>query len=336
MIKIEKNFSSALKNWRFIDLFSGIGAFNLALESFGAKRVFSCDIDRNANKIYYDNFRDIPSGDIKKIQAKDIPDHDILCAGFPCQSFSISGKMKGFEDPRGVLFFDIARIADEKKTKILILENVKHLARLNNGKVLKDIIQILENIGYQVFFKILNSAFFGLPQKRERIFFVCVRNDYKKISKFDFPDRAAKFRILKDILENRKDLDNYIIQRKDIFLFKDKIEQLTLFKKKYLKPIKVGIINKGGQGERIYHPSGTAITLSSQGGGAASKTGAYYVDGLVRKLTPRECARLMGFPDDFKLDVSDNIAYKLIGNSAPVDVIQYIAIEIIKQIIDNN
>lgn len=334
MINIGSQFASSLRGFKFIDLFCGIGAFNIALESFGAQRVFSCDIDKSAIKTYFENFGETPAGDIKKISAKDIPDHDILCAGFPCQSFSISGKMQAFDDPRGALFFDIVRIAAEKKPKLLLLENVKHLARMQKGKVLKDIVEILEGINYTVFYEILNAANFGLPQQRERIFFVGVNNDFKLVKKFNFPQQGGQPRVLLDILEKDIDTSKYEIQRSDIKVMSEKLRQIDLYDRKLIKPEKIGLINKGGQGERIYHPRGVAITLSSQGGGAASKTGAYLIDGKIRKLTPRECARLMGFPDDFKIPVSDNEAYKLFGNSAPIDVIQYIVIEIIKQILE--
>jgi len=307
----------------FIDLFAGIGGFRIALESLGLDCVFSSEWDKYAQKTYYENFGENPAGDITKIDEKDIPSHDILCAGFPCQAFSISGKQKGFEDTRGTLFFDIARIAKYHRPKILFLENVKNFERHNDGNTLKTVLRILDDLDYFTFYKVLNASLYGVPTSRERIYFVCFRKDLG-VPNFSFPDPTLDKIYLKDILERNIDFSEYEIRRKDIKLTK-KGEQ-----RPSLRPLQIGTMNNGGQGERIYSIQGHAITLSAYGGGAAAKTGAYLIDGKVRKLTPRECARLMGFPDDFKIPASRSQAYKQFGNSVAVPVLMKITKQILK------
>lgn len=319
MITIEKKL---LKNYKFIDLFAGLGGFRLALESLGAKCVYSNEWDPHAQKVYADNFGHIPEGDITKVDEKTIPNHDILCAGFPCQAFSISGKQRGFEDSRGTLFFDVARIVKEKKPKIVFMENVKNFATHDGGKTLSVVKSTMEELGYTFYQKVLNSVTYGMPQKRERIYMVCFRNDLD-INTFKFPKPFKLTRYVNDfLLKDETIVEDLYIDRPDTY-YND-----TEDNKYSDKPIRLGIVNKGGQGERIYSTKGIAITLSAHGGGAFAKTGGYLVNGRPRKLHPRECARLMGFPDSYKISSSFNQAYKQFGNSVVIDVLQYIAIEI--------
>lgn len=319
MITIEKKL---LKNYKFIDLFAGLGGFRLALESLGAKCVYSNEWDPHAQKVYADNFGHIPEGDITKVDEKTIPNHDILCAGFPCQAFSISGKQRGFEDSRGTLFFDVARIVKEKKPKIVFMENVKNFATHDGGKTLSVVKSTMEELGYTFYQKVLNSVTYGMPQKRERIYMVCFRNDLD-INTFKFPKPFKLTRYVNDfLLKDETIVESLYIDRLDTY-YND-----TEDNKYSDKPIRLGIVNKGGQGERIYSTKGIAITLSAHGGGAFAKTGGYLVNGRPRKLHPRECARLMGFPDSYKISSSFNQAYKQFGNSVVIDVLQYIAIEI--------
>jgi len=318
---------------KFIDLFAGIGGFRIALESFGGKCVFTSEWDKQCQTTYRTNFHDVPLGDITKIKEEEIPAHDIICGGFPCQSFSIAGKQKGFEDARGTLFFDVARIAQYHKPKALFLENVKNLANHDKGKTLTTIVNVLDNIGYNVFYKVLNASNFGQPTARERIYIVAFRKDLN-ITKFNFPVENGKVSTLKDLLEEDVP-EKYFINRTDIKII-DKAIDFDLLGHYPQKPIRVGTINKGGQGERIYSIYGHAITLSAYGGGIASKTGGYYINGRVRKLTPRECARVMGFPDTFKIPVSDSQAYKQFGNSVVIPVLQEIYVEIAKLIKKND
>ena len=321
----------SLNNLSFIDLFAGIGGFHYALSSFGAKCVYASEWDESAKQTYFNNFNLVPDGDITKVNEKDIPTHDILCGGFPCQAFSISGKQKGFEDTRGTLFFDIARITEYHRPKVLFLENVKNLLQHDKGKTFKVICNTLQNLGYDVFFQILNTGDFGLPQHRERLYIVAFRKDLKNKKSFCFPTPKIAS-CLEKVLENHPN-NAKIIERDDIVINKNFQYNQTLFTdfKNYPnKPIQIGFVNKGGQGERIYHPIGHAITLSAYGGGVGAKTGLYLIDGKVRKLTPRECARLQGFPDDFKINENQNQAYKQFGNSVSINVLQYIVQEIEK------
>lgn len=306
----------------FIDLFAGIGGFRIALESLGLKCVFTSEWDKHAQQTYFENFKEIPKGDITKIDERKIPKHDILCGGFPCQAFSISGKQKGFEDIRGTLFFDIVRIAKFHKPKILFLENVKNLVKHNKGQTLKIILQTLNKLNYNVYYKVLSASNFGLPTARERIIFVGIRKDIDN-GKFTFPESKNKNIFLKDFIENITD-KKYEIRRDDIKINK-KEPSIPM-----PRPIQIGAINHGGQGERIYSIKGHAITLSAYGGGAAAKTGAYLINGKIRKLTPRECARIMGFPENFKIPVSDSQAYKQFGNSVAIPVIKNVGEEILK------
>ena len=320
-----------LKDFTFIDLFAGIGGFHYALKSFGAKAVFASEIDKKAAKVYQTNHGLQPHGDITKITEKDIPKHDILCGGFPCQAFSISGKQRGFEDTRGTLFFDIARIAHFHQPKILLLENVKNFIRHNKGKTLKTVLSILEELNYNVSYKVLNTSHFGLPQNRERVYIIGFHRDFYN-GNFEFPNVKITS-CLQDILEENP-IDGKIIERDDMSIYKQFQPQKNIFGEIDLpnRPIQIGKVNKGGQGERIYHALGHAITLSAHGGGAGAKTGLYQINGKIRKLSPRECARLQGFPESFILPKSTTEAHRQFGNSVSVNVLQYIIEEIINTI----
>ncbi len=324
-----------LKDYKFIDLFAGIGGFHYALKSFGATCVFASEIDKKASETYYINHDLMPKGDITKINEKDIPKHDILCAGFPCQAFSISGKQKGFEDTRGTLFFDIVRIVNYHKPKILFLENVKNFARHDNGKTLKIVLNTLNKMNYNVHFKVLNTSKFGLPQNRERIYIIAFNNDFYNNTNFKFPELNI-ISSLNDILENNP-IDGKTIEREDIEFYKNHQSEKNIFGELILpnKPIQIGKVNKGRQGERIYHPDGHAITLSAYGGGIGSKTGLYKINGKIRKLSPRECARIQGYPENFIFPKSISEAHKQFGNSVSINVLQHITKAIINTIEKN-
>lgn len=323
MIKINQ---SLLKGQTFIDLFAGIGGFRLALESMGGKCVYSSEWNEFASEVYYNNFGDYPSGDITKIDAQTIPNHDILCAGFPCQAFSISGNQLGFNDSRGTLFFDVARIVEAKKPKVIFMENVKNFATHDNGNTLKVVKKIIEDLGYTFFYKVLNATDYGVPQKRERIYMVCFRNDLN-VNFFNFPNKINLINHLEDLLLKDEEISN------DLYVERDDIYMNEIIDNKYSdKAIRLGIVNKGGQGERIYSTKGVAITLSANGGGVFSKTGGYLVNDKYRKLAPRECARVMGYPDTYKMCENIPQSYKQFGNSVVVDVLQYIAIEFARYI----
>lgn len=323
MIDIENKY---LENYTFIDLFAGLGGFRLALESLGAKCVYSNEWDKFAQEVYKNNFGEIPEGDITKVDENTIPDHDILCAGFPCQAFSISGKQRGFEDSRGTLFFDVARIVKCKRPKIVFMENVKNFAAHDGGKTLQVVKATMEELGYSFNYKVLNATDYGIPQKRERIYMVCFRNDLA-IKNFLFPKPFKLERHVEDfLLEDEKQVSSLYIDRPDTYMSSSDDSKYSN------KSIRLGIVNKGGQGERIYSTKGIAITLSANGGGIFAKTGGYLVNGKPRKLHQRECARLMGFPDTYIMAKNKNQAYKQFGNSVVIDVLQYIAIQIGKKL----
>lgn len=314
--------NKTLAGMKFIDLFAGLGGFRLALESLGAECVYSNEWDKYAQQVYNDNFGEIPEGDITQVDETSIPDHDILCAGFPCQAFSISGKQRGFEDSRGTLFFDVARIVKCKKPKIVFMENVKNFAVHDNGRTLQVVRDTMIELGYSFYPKVLNAVDYGVPQKRERIYMVCFRNDLR-IKDFAFPFPFELKKHVEDYLLPEDQIPSkYYVNRPDTYM-EDKED--NIYSK---KTIRLGIVNKGGQGERIYSTKGIAITLSAYGGGVFAKTGGYLVNGRYRRLVPRECARIMGYPDSYKIIANDNQAYKQFGNSVVIDVLQYIALKI--------
>lgn len=323
MISIEKKI---LSGYTFIDLFAGLGGFRIALESLGAKCVYSNEWDVPVKKVYEENFGDVPEGDITQVDEKSIPDHDILCAGFPCQAFSISGKQRGFEDSRGTLFFDVARIVKEKKPKVVFMENVKNFAKHDNGKTLEVVKGTMEELGYIFYYKVLNAVDYNVPQKRERIYMVCFRNDLGIVD-FKYPKPLELKRHVEDfLLDDEKEVENLYVSRPDTCFNGNKDDHYSN------KPIRLGVVSKGRQGERIYSTKGIAITLSAYGGGAFAKTGGYLINGKTRKLHPRECARIMGYPDSYKICASSNQAYKQFGNSVVIDVLQFIAVEIGKSL----
>lgn len=314
-----------LTNLKFIDLFAGLGGFRLALESLGATCVYSSEWDKYAQEVYELNFGEKPDGDITQVQESDIPDHDILCAGFPCQAFSISGKRKGFADSRGTLFFDVARIVKEKQPKVVFLENVKNFASHDGGNTLEVVRNTMLELGYTFFAQVLNSLDYGIPQKRERIYMICFRKDLG-IEEFTFPQGFPLTTFIEDLLLPDEEVAHLVIQRNDLVLTQTEVTT------NQIKTIRLGIVGKGGQGERIYSPKGIAITLSAYGGGVFSKTGGYLVNGKTRKLHPRECARVMGYPDSYIIHPLPSQAYKQFGNSVVIDVLQYIAINIGKSL----
>ncbi len=304
---------------KFIDLFSGIGGFRLALEKCGNECVFSSEIDEKTKKTYFSNFGENPNGDITKISEHDIPSHDIICAGFPCQPFSSSGKRLGFEDARGTLLYDILRIAKHHRPKVLLLENVRNFISHHEGKTLSTTLRLIKNCGYDCYYKLLNSSLFGVPQKRERVYFVCFHKDLQ-IKGFNFPDPSYEDCILEDVLVTKEDYDlsALYVERDDLMINYNSRSQ------KFLQPLRVGQFGKGRQGERIYSTNGHAVTISAFGGGIGSNTGLYYVGERIRRLHPIECLRLMTFPDDYKLPNNFKSCYQQIGNAVVVHLIRII------------
>lgn len=297
--------------YKFIDLFAGIGGFRVALQKQGLKCVFSSEIDKEAKRAYERNFNDEVRGDICEIQEKEIPKHDILCAGFPCQSFSISGKHGGLRDNRGRLFYEVVRIAEYHKPCVLLLENVRNIITIDGGQVIKTIENKLDEIGYKVHYSVMDASDYGIPQRRQRVYFACLRKDMRL--DFHTPKPTKKSIYLRNILDKSVD-ERLIIERDDIVIQNKEEPECQR------APIRVGYLNKGGQGERIYHPNGHAITLSANGGGVGARTGLYLVNGDVRRLSISECKRLMGF--DKRHIVSSGIqGYQQLGNAVIPDMV---------------
>ena len=348
-----------MKKLKFFDLFAGIGGFRLALEREGFTCVGFCEKDKWARKLYkayYNTEGEADYEDATRIVPEQLPDFDVLCAGFPCQAFSIAGKRRGFEDTRGTLFFEIARIAGVKRPTYLLLENVKGLLSHDRGKTFEIILKTLDELGYDAEWQVLNSKDFGVPQNRERVFIVGHLRGRSRPKVFPITESDKVYyrpeKAKKEIRENSEEIAGCLLTR-----------QYASWEGNYVvdKPIRIGQINNGGQGERIYSTNGTAVTLEANGGGRGAKTGLYLVydpynnkvknDNLVgtlrtnysngnswiirggfavRRLTPLECFRLQGFPDDIyykakEIGISDTQLYRLTGNAVTVQVVQSIA-----------
>ena len=292
----------------FIDLFCGIGGFRVALEKKGLRCVFSSEIDIHASEAYEKNFGEKPFGDITKIPENSIPNHDILCAGFPCQAFSAAGNCDAFDDNRGRLFYEIIRIAKAKKPLVMILENVKNILTIQKGHVFNTVKKEIENIGYNFYYSLLNCSDFGIPQGRKRVYMVCLRKESQLT--YSQPKPSYEKNYLKDILIDDQHCANLVKNRKDIRMKKQETQEK-------LAPIRVGIINKGQQGERIYSINGHAITLTTD------KTGLYLVNGKIRKLHINECKKLMGFPQRHFVSKGYK-GYRQIGNAVCVPMVRII------------
>lgn len=315
---------------KFFECFAGIGGFRLGLQRAGFECVGSCEIDKHANSLYHNYFKtqgEYFEDDIKKIDAKKMPKFDILCGGFPCQAFSIAGKQKGFEDERGQLFFELVRIARHKKPKILFFENVKHLLTHDRGRSFAFILNELWKLGYDTEYAILNSKNFNLPQHRERVFIVAHLR--QRCSREILPILSGIATLSK--LQEQEPNCNTITARYA------GLGSGTYIVKNSKSPQKVGVIGNNAQANRVYSADGTSVSLQALAGGLGAKTGLYDINGRIRRLTPKECFRLQGFPDEMidlsqKLKISDTQLYKMAGNAVSVNVIEAIAKELQKAI----
>lgn len=293
--------------FKFIDLFAGIGGFRLAMQNLGGKCVFSSEWDKDAQRTYMANFGETPFGDITQESVKGfIPkDFDLLCAGFPCQAFSIAGKRGGFEDTRGTLFFDVAEIIRRHQPKAIFLENVKGLTSHDKGRTLSTILNVLRNeLGYEVFTEIINAKDFGLPQQRERIFIVGFKKDkFKNSIEFNFPLKQSGEIFIESVLEHG--VKGYSISKH--------LQSSYLFKKEDGKP---QVVN--------HNSKVLAKTLVSSYHKIQRLTGTFIEDGEtgLRLLTVNECKGLMGFPQKYIIPVSRTQAYRQLGNSVAVPAIQ--------------
>ena len=333
-----------MKKYNSIDLFAGIGGIRMGFDqAFGneIQTVFVCEWDEYAQKTYKANFNDKfdIAGDITKIDEKDIPSFDICLAGFPCQAFSIAGNKKGFKDnykgiTRGTLFLDVARICEYHKPKVIFCENVKGLTIHDRGRTFGIITKTFEDLGYTVFYKVLNSKDFGVPQNRERIYIVCFRNDIAP-KQFEFPEGNNPYTCIADILDKAPIPSKYYLS--DVYL-----QTLKKHKARHaakgngfgyeIRDLseKAGAIVCGGMGRERnlivdHRPHSKKPTTNISG---------KINDADIRKMTPREWARLQGFPDTFILPLADVHLYKQFGNSVTVNVIYSIAKKI-KEVLDS-
>jgi DNA (cytosine-5)-methyltransferase 1 len=319
----KKELTNATSNYaslyKAIDLFAGIGGIRVGFKNAFKEKVefvFSSEIDKHAKETYKLNYNEEPYGDITRIDEKDIPKHNIILAGFPCQAFSVAGYRKGFEDTRGTLFFDVVRIASYHKPEVLFLENVKGFANHDKGKTFDIVKKTLEDIGYRVYHKVLNTKDFGIPQNRERIYIVALKKSIKK--EFKFPEVNIKPAHITSYLDKNVDKIYYYNNKplydrlKDEVVSKDTVYQ---WRRQYVRANKNGV----------------CPTLTANMGTGGHNVPIIKDDNGIRKLTPMECARLQGFDNNFKFP--DNLAlshrYKQIGNSVTVKVIEEIAKEIL-------
>jgi len=318
----------------FIDLFAGIGGFRIPLQELGGQCVFSSEYDYYARRAYEMNFGEVPFGDITELDLELVPKHDMLCAGFPCQPFSISGKLKGFEDTRGTLIYYVFRIIERRFPKVVLLENVKHLLYLDKKRTLKTIIKHLEELGYNVSFNILNASDFGVPQNRERIIIV---GSFEKKFNFDEIGYVNVKPKLKDFLDKKNNYE--YIQEPYTILEDQKLQDSGLIfagyrnkkiRKAGVRPNTEYLSRVHKQPNRIYSTEGIHPALPSQ-----ESSGRFWIyhNGKVRKLTISECYRIMGFPGKFKLINSRGELYKQIGNSVCIPMVKELGRQVIKQLL---
>jgi len=343
---------------KFFDLFAGVGGFRLGMERAGHECVGSCEWDKYARETYKKGFGHYPQyNDAKDLQPSTLPYFDVLCAGFPCQAFSVAGQRLGFQDTRGTVFFEIARIAKIKRPRYLFLENVKGLLNHEGGKTFRTILSTLDEMGYDVEWQLLNSKYF-VPQNRERVFIIGHSRGERTRQVFpvgDYDEKADEKQINKvggysqcSAVYDPSGIAPTISACTHGYAIGNIIQRL--------QPKQIGYINKNIQGNRVYDPEGASVTIKAEGGGWGAKTGLYAIshtkanmkqryqerdntwsidtsggkmavqDGTrIRRLTPVECERLQGFPDDWTKGVSDTQRYKQMGNAVTVDVVEYIA-----------
>jgi DNA (cytosine-5)-methyltransferase 1 len=321
MLPAKSENALPLSGMKFVDLFAGIGGFHVALKRQGAECVAAVERDKHAAATYRANHGDkFPLfGDIREVDAHALPDFDILCGGFPCQSFSIAGDQEGYAHPeKGGLFFEAMRIAAIKRPAIIILENVKAFATHDGGKTADQALDALAEIGYAASIQVMNAADFGVAQQRERLFIVAHRLDvmHGADRPFAFPAATDTTCIVADILEKGVRAD----------CCEEKVGKLPAKKVDASCPNMVGLIGKKNmQGYRVYSPRGKGVTLCASSGGPGRQTGLYLINGKPRRLTPRECARMQGFPDSFIPNASPTQARKQFGNAVAVPLVAEIA-----------
>ena len=322
---------------KMIDLFAGIGGIRIAFENSGAECVMSSEIDKYACETYFDNFQEMPSGDITNIKSKDLPDFDILTGGFPCQPFSLGGLRKGFEDTRGTLFFQIERILRERKPQAFFLENVAGLVSHDKGNTIKVIENSLTQLGYTFEWRIMNACNYGIPQNRNRWYCIGFLKEYYiefndenkaeyDFSKFNFPKK-------RELEINVSDIVSDIIDEKYI-VTETAMKNINKFLPEYLESerynLNKGIIlvNEIRPSRCNFRSDGISPCLTAKMGTGGNNVPVYVKQ--MCKLTEKQCLRIMSFPPDFKIKGNSSHSYKQIGNSVVVSLIQELASEIVR------
>jgi len=303
------------RSFRTIDLFAGIGGIRLGFQAVGGKGVFASEWDELAASTYEANFGEKPHGDITKVDPSDIPNHDILLAGFPCQPFSIIGSQRGFGDTRGTLFFNVEEILRVKRPPAALLENVKQFKTHDNGRTFRTVIERLSELGYYTHSAVLNALHYGVPQKRERTFIVCFRADLA----FEFPKPEPRMPSLADVLEPDDRIDSKFIASARI-----QAKRLQRLREQGVSPFYPSVWHENKGGAIGIHPFSCALRHNAS-------HNYLLVDGR-RRLTPRECLRLQGFPETYKVVVDHRAIRAQTGNSVAVPVIRAIAREMIRSL----
>lgn len=322
---------------RFVDLFAGIGGFRLGLEKAGYQCVYSCEINPACQEVYYQNFGETPDSDITRVNLKNIPNFEVLTAGFPCQPFSICGKRRGFEDTRGTLFFHVCELIEHHQPEVILLENVKYLLHQDKGKTLNVILYSLEDLGYLVTYKLLNAKDFGVPQNRERVVIIGTKN--KKFN-FDKLKTNHSYTPLRNYLSDSDDFEylspqDYVLidhpkQQRSGLIFVGYRSNKSIWKKG-VRPNTEHLSRVHRQPNRIYSIDGLHPTLPSQ-----ETSGRFFIyipeENAVRKLTIQECYKIMGFPETFQRHSNLGESYKQVGNSVCIPMVYELGLQIKEQI----
>ena len=312
----------------FIDIFAGVGGFHFGLEQSGLECVFACEKDPRCRAAYLLNHGVLPAGDIYKVSAEQVPAHDIACYGIPCQAWSKSGSRGGKSDPRGVLHLEMLRLVGHHRPKVVLAENVPQFLSLDGGPAFKEIVEALEGWGYAVHHEVLNASGFGVPQNRQRLYIVAIRRDCLR-EPFRFPAPMEPHVELASVLDSPdltyRAATNITTYRR---VAPDKIRWDRIGK----GLIKLGDVNDNTQGDRIYSPRGHSVTLTASSGGHGAGMGLYDVCGVVRRLTPREAARCMGFPEEFRFLCAPRVAGSHLGNAVVVNVVAAIMEQVFKAV----
>lgn len=315
-----------LKN--FIDVFGGIGGFHIALKMLGLECVFACDKDSLCRAAYLLNHGILPAPDIYRVSVEQIPQHDIACHGIPCQAWSQSGSQGGTDDPRGVLHREMLRMVGHHRPKVVMAENVRGFQTLHGGPAFREIVEALERWGYAVYHKVLNASGFGVPQHRQRLYIVAIRRDVM-VQPFHFPEPKEHIIELASVLEPPNLTYKAATTIRE---YRRVPPERVRWDKTGRGPIKIGFVNDDTQGDRIYSPRGHSVTLTASTGGWGAGMGLYDIDGVVRRLSPREAARCMGFPESYRFLCAPRVSGSQLGNAVVVNVVEAIMREVFRAV----